>query len=151
MNINSLSEVFWKKIKYVLIFILSLTLIYIIQTKFILKIPLGNNRELLEAIDNYETILEKQVEYTTKVDTIYKAIKAMEFDIHQVQKKDEINKDIIDIRSIYTQNKMNSKYLFGIQSANILQIYFDAKEEYSAMLKNKKIILDNLNECKANI
>jgi len=151
MNINSLSEVFWKKIKYVLIFILSLTLIYIIQTKFILKIPLGNNRELLEAIDNYETILEKQVEYTTKVDTIYKAIEAMEFDIHQVQKKDEINKDIIDIRSIYTQNKMNSKYLFGIQSANILQIYFDAKEEYSAVLKNKKIILDNLNECKANI
>jgi len=151
MNAKSLNEVFWKKIKYILIFILSLTIIYIIQTKFILKIPLSNNSELLEAIDNYETILEKQMEYTTKVDTIHKTIESMQFDIHQVQKKDEINKEIINIRSIYIKNKMNSKYLFGIHSANILQIYFDVKEEYSAMLKNKKIILDNLNKCKANI
>ena len=82
---------------------------------------------------------------------IHEEIKAMEFDIHQVQKKDEINKKIFSIRSVYKENKMNSKYFFGIQSANILQIYFDTREEYSSMLKNKKIIIANLNECKANI
>ncbi|MBQ0740913.1 hypothetical protein J9332_42230, partial [Aquimarina celericrescens] len=87
----------------------------------------------------YETIIKKQNEYTEKVKNIHEEVKAMEFDIHQVQKKDEINKKIFGIRSVYKENKMNSKYFFGIQSANILQIYFDTREEHSSMLKNKKI------------
>ncbi|MFL1895022.1 type VI secretion system TssO [Aquimarina sp. 2-A2] len=148
---ENLSESFWRRVKYILIFSLAVVLIYILQTKFIIKIPVVNNAELLEAIDNYETIIQRQSEYAEKVKNIHEEVKAMEFDIHQVQKKDEINKKIFRIRSVYKENKMNSKYFFGIQSANILQIYFDTREEHSAMLKNKKIIMDNLNECKANI
>lgn len=151
MRVESSNEVFWRKIKYVLLFTLSILIVYILQTKFILKVPVMDNTELLEAINNYETIIEQQAEYAERVKSIHEEIKAMDFDIHQVQKKDEINKKIFNIRSVYKENKMNSKYFFGIQSANILQIYFDTREEHSSMLKNKKIILDNLKECKANI
>ncbi len=151
MKIENLSEVFWRKVKYVLLFTLSIILMYILQTKFILKVPIMDNTELLEAINNYEAIIEKQTEYASRVKNIHEEIKTMEFDIHQVQKKDEINKKIFNVRSVFKENKMNSKYFFGIQSANILQIYFDTREEHSSMLKNKKIILDNLKECKANI
>ncbi|WP_271783472.1 type VI secretion system TssO [Aquimarina algiphila] len=151
MKTEDLSEVFWRKIKYVLLFTLSIVLLYILQTKFILKIPAMDNTELLEAIDGYETIIERQAEYAVQVKNIHEEITAMEFDIHQVQKQDEINKKIFSIRSVYKENKMNSKYFFGIQSANILQIYFDTREEHSSLIKNKKIILDNLKECKANI
>ncbi len=151
MKVEDLSEVFWRKIKFVLLFTLSIVLLYILQTKFILKIPVMDNTELLEAIDSYETIIERQTEYAAQVKSIHEEITAMEFDIHQVQKQDEINKKIFRIRSVYKENKMNSKYFFGIQSANILQIYFDTREEHSSLLKNKKVILDNLKECKANI
>lgn len=151
MKVENLNEVFWMKIKYILLFILAVIILYILQTKFILKVPIIDNSEMLAAINNYETIIDKQVEYANKVQGIHKEIEAMEFDIHQVQKKDEINKKIFTIRSVFKENKMNSKYIFGIQSANILQIYFDTREEHSSLIKNKKIIQDNLNECKANI
>ncbi len=151
MKLDNLSEVFWRKIKYVLLFTLSVILIYIIQTKFMLKIPVVDNNELLDAIQDYEVIIDKQKDYAVKIKEIQEEITAMEFDIHQVQKQDEINKKIFGIRSVYKDNKMNSKYMFGIQSANILQIYFNTREEHSSLLRNKKVIVDNLNECKANI
>jgi len=151
MKTETLDESFWRRIKFILLFTLAIVLLYILQTKFITKIPAVDNGELLKAISNYEKIIQKQKEYTEKVKNINEELKVMKFDIHQVQKKDEINKKIFGVRSVYKENKMNSKYFFGIQSANILQIYFDTREEYSSMLKNKKIIMDNLNECKANI
>ncbi len=110
-----------------------------------------DNTELLEAISSYETIIEKQTEYATQIKTIHEEVTAMDFDIHQVQKQDEINQKIFSIRSIFKENKMNSKYFFGVQAANILQIYFDTREEHSSLIKNKKIIVENLKECKANI
>lgn len=151
MKTENISESYWRKVKYILLFTLTVVLLYILQTKFIIKIPVVNNGELLSAIDNYETIIKKQNEYSEKIKNIHEEVKTMEFDIHQVQKKDEINKKIFGIKSVFKENKMNSKYFFGVQSANILQIYFDTREEHSSMLKNKKIIMDNLNECKANI
>lgn len=151
MKTENLNESFWRRIKFILLFSLAIVLLYILQIKFIVKIPVVDNGELLRSISNYETIIRKQNEYTKQVKDIHEEVKAMEFDIHQVQKKDEINKKIFGIRSVYKGNMMNSKYFFGIQSANILQIYFDTREDHSSMLKNKKIIVDNLNECKANI
>lgn len=151
MKTDNSDELFWKRVKLILIFTLGIIMLYILETKFMIKIPAVDNEELLEAIHNYETIIQTQNEYVEKVKNIHEEIKAMEFNIHQVQKKDEIGKKILDIQSLYKDNEMNSKYFFSIQSANILQIYFDTKEEYSSMLRNKKIIVDNLNECKANI
>lgn len=151
MKVENLTEQFWRKIKFVLLVILAIIILFIIQTKFILKIPEENNNELLGAIDNYETILEIQKEYALKTKEIHEEIKVMKFDVHQVQLQDEINKKIYNIESVYKQNKMNSKYFFGIQSAKILQIYFDTKEEYSSLIKNKDVIVNNLKECKANI
>ncbi len=151
MKLENLSELFWRKIRYVLLFVLAVVIMYVVQTKFMLKIPEVNNNELLEAIGDYEVIIEKQKEYAERIKEVHGEITEMDFDIHQVQKQDEINRKVFVIRSIYKDNKMNSKYLFGIQSANVLQIYFNTREEHSSLIKNKKIILDNLNECKANI
>lgn len=151
MKTNNLSESFWRRIKFILLFALGVILLYVLQTKFMVKIPVVDNEELLEAINDYEAVIQTQSEYAEKVKSIHDEIKAMQFDIHQVQKKDEMTKKIFGIRSVYQENEMNSKYFFAIQSANILQIYFDTREERSAMLNNKKVIINNLNECKANI
>ncbi|MCG8699686.1 MAG: type VI secretion system transmembrane protein TssO [Bacteroidales bacterium] len=145
------NEAFWRKIKFILIFVLCGILIYVAQTKFMIKVPVVDNHELLEAIDGYESIINEQKMYSEQIKKVYQEIEDMEFDIHQVQKKDDIKKQIFNIRSIYKENEMNSKFLFGIQSANILQIYFETREEHSSLIKNKKLIVDNLSKCKANI
>ncbi len=151
MQLENLSEVFWLKIKYILLFILSLLILYIIQTKYIFKVPKSNNKELLGYIDEYESILETQLKCTEKVKGIHQKITEMEFDIHMVQYKDEVRKQMNEVYDIYLKNNRNSKYLFAKQSSNILQIYFETKEEQSSLAKNIKRLAIKLNECKAGI
>ncbi|WP_262895820.1 type VI secretion system transmembrane protein TssO [Aureivirga marina] len=150
-TLNQISEIFWKKIKFIMVFTLSVCLIYIVITKFIFKVPITDNQELLESIKQHETLLEDQQMHIQKIKDIREQIKNMDFQIHQVQTEDDIKRAIFQIRSIYKDNKMNSKYLFSIQSSNLLQMYFDTREQHSSLQKNKEIILNNLNECKANI
>lgn len=151
MQLENLSELFWRKIKYILLFILSIVVLYIIQTSFIFKIPTSNNKELLGYINEYENILEKQLICTEKIKGIHKKITDMEFDIHMVQYKDEVRKEMNEVYGIYLSNNRNSKYLFAKQSSNILQIYFETKEEESSLTKNIKKLATKLNECKAGI
>jgi ribosomal protein L23 len=151
MKIDNLSEVFWRKIKYVLLFILSVLVLYIIQTKYIFKVPKSNNKELLGSINEYETILNEQVVSAEKIKLVHEKISKMEFDIHMVQSKDDVRKEINEIYDIYLNNNRDSKYLFGKQSSNILQIYFDINEEESSLKNNVKNLTLKLNECKAGI
>lgn len=151
MKLSDLSEVFWLKVKYILLFTLSILILYIIITKFIFKIPKSNNQELLSSINEYEIILAKQLESSKDIKTIHEEISKMEFDIHMVQYKDEVRKKIQKIKDVYFDNKRDSKYFFGKQSADILQIYFEIKEEESSLKENKEVILKKLNECKAGV
>lgn len=151
MKVDSLSELFWRKVKYILLFLLSVVLLYIVSIKYVFVIPHADNAELLESIRGYEGVLEEQHKNKEIITKIFEEIKEMEFDIHQVQAQDEVNKRIIEVRRLYKDNDMSSKFKFGLISADLLMIYFNTKQEHSSLVKNKTIIEGNLMECKANI
>lgn len=151
MKIDSLSELFWKKVRYVLLFLLSAVVVYIVSIRYVFVIPNSDNAELLNSIQHYEDVLDQQRDNKEVITDIHKKIEEMEFSIHQVQAQDEVNKRIMEIRRIYKDNDMSSKFKFGVISADLLLIYFNTKQEHSSLIKNKKIIETNLMECKANI
>ncbi|MCH2225686.1 MAG: type VI secretion system transmembrane protein TssO [Crocinitomicaceae bacterium] len=151
MKVDSLSELFWRKVKYVLLFLLSIVLLYIVSVRYVFVIPHADNAELLNSIKSYEDILDKQHENKEVITKIFVSIDEMEFDIHQVQAQDEVNKRIAEVRRLYKDNDMSSKFKFGLISADLLMIYFNTKQEHSSLVNNKTIIEGNLMECKANI
>lgn len=150
MITDSLGEFFWKKVKFVLLFLLAGTLLYIISIRYVFVIPHSDNAEMLSAIRGYEEVLEKQKESKEQIEKIFAQIKDMEFDIHQVQVQDEVTKRIGQIRRIYKDNELSSKFKFSIISADLMTLYFNTKQEHSSLKKNKVKIEENLMECKAN-
>lgn len=150
MIVDSLSEFFWKKVKFVLLFLLCTVLLYIVSVRYVFVIPHSDNAELLSSILDYEEVLEQQTENKSKIKDIFEQIDKMEFDIHQVQVQDEVTKKISQVRRLYKDNDMSSKFKFGVISADLLLLYFNTKQEHSSLKKNKKLIEDNLMECKAN-
>jgi len=151
MITDSLNEFFWKKVKFILLFLLCGVLLYIISVRYVFVIPKADNAELLGSILNYEKVLEEQKEKKEVITEIFNKIDSMQFDIYQVQVQDEVTKRISEIRRLYKENDLNSKYKFSIISADLLLLFFNTKQEHSSLLKNKKLIEDNLMECKANL
>lgn len=149
MKIDNLSEFFWKKVKFVLLFSLCAVLLYIVSRRYIFVVPHADNAEMLSSIRDYEEVLDEQEESKEKIEKIFKQIEEMEFDIHQVQIQDEVLKRISEIRRLYKDNDLNSKFKFGLISSDLLTLYFNTKQEHSSLKKNKKLIEDNLMECKA--
>ncbi len=150
MKIDELGEFFWKKVKFILLFLLSVVLLYIASVRYVFVIPHSDNAELLGSIRDYEGILDEQKENKEKITKIFEKIKEMEFDIHQVQAQDEVSKRISQIRRLFKDNDLSSKFKFSIIAADLLTLYFNTKQEHSSLKKNKKLIEDNLMECKAN-
>lgn len=148
MNLN---ELFWKKMRYILLFTFVLSIGFIVLTKFIFQVPVFESQELLDDIGNSEKIIEEQEKYIQRVKDLREDIDTIQFDIYQVQKLDELKKQIYSLQDIYKKNSMNNKYIFGIQSSKILKLYFDSREELQTLRKNNDILEQNLNECKANI
>ncbi len=146
-----LTELFWKKTRFVLLFVFSISVLFIVLTKFIFKIPIIESRELLENIQTSEHILEEQEAYLHKVKKLHKTIKEVDFGINQVQKLNEIKVDIDLLQDIYKKNNMNNKYIFGVQASKILKIYFNSREILDKIEKNNEVLEKNLNECKANL
>ncbi len=151
MITDSLNEFFWKKVKFILLFLLCGTLLYIVSVRYIFVIPHSDNAELLSAIRGYEEVLEEQTEKQKEISDLFTKIAEMEFDIHQVQKQDEVTQRISLIRRLYKDHDLNSKYKFSVISADLLTLYFNTKQEHSSLKKNKKLVEDNLMECKANL
>lgn len=145
------NEIFWKKIRFVLLFLFSASVIFIVLTKFIFKIPVIESKDLLGNIQSSEKILEEQEEYIEKVKKIHDSISIVKFEINQVQRLSEIKGNIRALEDVYKKNNMNNKYIFGIQASKILKIYFDARESLNKVEENNKTLEQNLNECKANI
>ncbi|MFL0121113.1 type VI secretion system TssO [Tenacibaculum maritimum] len=122
------SELFWRKVRFVLLFLLFVSTTFIILTKFIFKIPIIESKDLLVNISASERILEEQERYVEKVKILHDSISVVKFEINQVQKLNEIKSDIHMLQNVYKKNNMNNKYIFGVQSSKILKIYFDARE-----------------------
>ncbi len=146
-----LSEYSWKKIRFALIFSWAAGILFVMLTKFFINVPVLESKEIMSDIRNSEEILKSQKEYTSKVIALHDTIQIIQFEINQVQKLDEIKRDIYALEDVYKINNRNNKYLYSLQSSRILNIYFDANEALSKSIKNNKLIEKNLNECKANI
>lgn len=145
------NEIFWKKVKFVLLFLLAGSILFIVLTKFLFQVPSVESVDLLNSISQSEKILKEQDNYIVRIKNIQNEIDSLNFDIHQVQRLDEITKDIYNLQDIYKKNSMSNKYIFGFHSSIILQLYFDSKEELSSTIRNNQTIEKNLEECKANI
>ncbi len=145
------NETFWKNIKFILIFLLSTSVLFIILTKGIFNVPLIESSSILNNINNSEEILKTEQEYVKKVIEIGNQIDSLAFDIHQVQRSNEIKKRIFVLQDIYLQNNRNGKYSFSLQATKILQLHFEAKEELGSVSRSNEDIKKKLNECKANI
>lgn len=144
-------EMFWRKIRFVLLCVFAISLLFIVFTKLLFPVPMVQSMDLLNSIKESEKVLAQQIAYVPKVKTIKQNIDSLDFAIYQVQKKDEIREKILSLQDIYKKNNMGSKYVFGLQSSKILKIYFDTKEELSSIERNNAIIQKDLDECKANL
>jgi len=116
-----------------------------------LKIPITDNQKLLASITEFEKVIETEKKLAETSIKIREEIAVMKFDIYQVQKQDDIKREIFKTQSSYKENNMNSKYKFSLQVRKILQIYYDTREKNSKLIYNSELLSTNLTECQANI
>ena len=74
MRISNLSELFWKKVRYVLLFLLSTVILYIVSVRYVFVIPYSDNADLLNSIKHYEDVLDQQKEKKEAITNIFKDI-----------------------------------------------------------------------------
>ncbi|MCC9073874.1 type VI secretion system transmembrane protein TssO [Flavobacterium sp. F-65] len=145
-----LDETYWKKIKFNLIFIISACVIYIGVTKFLLKTPNFNNTDMLNRINDYEKMQKIKGDYANKSKVIFKTIDTIKYDINQVQRIDEVKRNISEYKQLYKDNEFHSSYNFCLIGGNLLNVFLEINLEESTVKKNDTLIQRSLNECKAN-
>lgn len=94
---------------------------------------------------------EIQHTHMQQAQNIWNEIDSLDFNIHQVQKMDEVKDGIYQLQHIYKENNMNTKFLFGVLSSRVLKCQFDIKEELNSLVHNNALIERDLEECKANL
>lgn len=146
-----MGELFWRKIRFIMLFLLASTLLFFILIKFTIKVPIVESNAIIGDIQHSEEILQEQKEYEKQVKSLHDSISKLDFNINQVQVLDEIKRDIHSLQDVYKRNNMNTKYIFGMEASRILRIYFDSREALDKIQRNNEKIEKNLNECKANI
>lgn len=107
--------------------------------------------ELINEINHSERIFEIQHTHMQQAQNIWNEIDSLDFNIHQVQKMDEVKDGIYQLQHIYKENNMNTKFLFGVLSSRMLKCQFDIKEELNSLVHNNALIERDLEECKANL
>ncbi len=150
MNNVDNNGVIWKNVRFFMLFLICVLSLYVIQTKFLVRIPKANT-ELLESIKNLEKILADEQKFVKEASSVNEEIDTIKFDIHQVQKQDEIIKDIKSMPSIYTAKNNDYKFFYSVMMSKILLIKYDTKEQVSSLKRNQELIDMNLSECKANL
>ncbi len=146
-----LEETFWKEIKFFLIFFITAIIVYIIHTKLVLRVPQDNNRELLVAIDEYETVLEKQKETASTISKLHDTISKLDYNVNMVQLQNDLEREVNQVDDLYEENNNNYKYIFSTQASRLLKIYMDSREAHSAIKYGKQIVGSNYKECEAKI
>lgn len=144
-----MDETFWKKIRFAMIFVLLASLLLLVLVKLIRPIPFIEGSEVMKDIQTSEKILKEQKEYTHRVRILCDTIKGIDFQVNQQQRLEEIKREIQSLEDVYKEK--DAKYIFGLQSARVLRIYFEARESFNKIQTNNKKLKSNLDECKANI
>lgn len=143
-------ETYWKKVKFNLLFIISACIIFIGVTKFLLKTPNLNNTDMLNRINDYEKMQKIKVDYADKSKMIFKNIDTIKYDINQVQRIDEVKRNISEYKQLYKDNEFHSSYNFCLIGGNLLNVFLEINLEESTVRKNDTLVQTSLNECKAN-
>ena len=143
-------ETYWKKAKFNLLFIISACVIFIGLTKFLLKTPDFNNTDMLNRINDYEKMQKIKVDYANKSKLIFKTIDTIKYDINQVQRIDEVKRNISEYKQLYKDNEFHSSYNFCLIGGNLLNVFLEINLEESTVKKNDTLVQTSLNECKAN-
>jgi|GEM_PF-1773997 len=143
-------ETYWKKVKFNLIFIISTCIIFIGVTKFLLKTPHFNNTDMLNRINDYEKMQKIKADYANKSRFIFKNIDTIKYDINQVQRIDEVKRNISEYKQLYKDNEFHSSYNFCLIGGNLLNVFLEINLEESTVKKNDTLVQTSLNECKAN-
>lgn len=144
-------EILWGNIRFLLLLIFSIAAIYILLCRYILSVPTEDCSELINEINHSERIFEIQHTHMQQAQSIWNEIDSLDFNIHQVQKMDEVKNEIYQLQHVYKDNNMNTKFLFGVLSSRMLKYRFDIKEEWNSLLRNNALIERDLEECKANL
>ena len=144
-------EMLWGNIRFLLLLIFSVAAIYIILCRYILNVPTEDSSELINEINHSERIFEIQHTHMQQAQNIWNEIDSLDFNIHQVQKMDEVKDGIDQLQHIYKENNMNTKFLFSVLSSRMLKCQFDIKEELNSLAHNNALIERDLEECKANL
>mgnify|MGYP004701260629 CR=1 FL=1 len=87
-------EMLWGNIRFLLLLIFSVAAIYIILCRYILNVPTEDSSELINEINHSERIFEIQHTHMQQAQNIWNEIDSLDFNIHQVQKMDEV-KDVM--------------------------------------------------------
>ena len=127
-------EMLWGNIRFLLLLIFSVAAIYIILCRYILNVPTEDSSELINEINHSERIFEIQHTHMQQAQNIWNEIDSLDFNIHQVQKMDEVKDGIYQLQHIYKENNMNTKFLFGVLSSRMLKCQFDIKEELNSLV-----------------
>lgn len=143
-------EKYWKKIKFNLLFVICVSVIYIGVTKFMLKTPSYNNSDMLNSINDFEEMQNTKLVYSKKAKEIFKTIDTIQYDINQVHRIDEVKRNISGYKQLYKENEFHSSYNFCLIGGNLLNIFLEINLEESSVKKNDMLIQTSLNECKAN-
>ncbi|OXG06464.1 hypothetical protein BC749_102359 [Flavobacterium araucananum] len=149
-NIIEFDETYWKKVKFNLLFIISACVIFIGVTKFLLKTPNFNNTDMLNRINDYEKMQKIKIDYANKSKRIFKTIDTIKYDINQVQRIDEVKRNISEYKQLYKDNEFHSSYNFCLIGGNLLNVFLEINLEESTVRKNDTLVQTSLNECKAN-
>lgn len=144
-------EVLWGNVRFFLLLIFSVAAIFIILCRYILNVPTEHSSELINDINRSEHIFDVQRAHMQHARNIRNKIDSLDFNVHQVQRMDEVKDEIYQLQYIYKENNMNTKFLFGLLSSRMLKLQFDMKEELNSLVHSNALIERDLEECKANL
>lgn len=144
-------EMLWGNIRFILLLIFSVAVIYIILCRYVLNVPTEDSSELISDINHSERIFEIQRVHMKQANNIWNEVDSLDFNVHQVQRMDEVKDAIFQLQNIYKENNMNTKFFFSVLSSRMLKLRFDIKEELNSLVHNNALIEQDLEECKANL
>ena len=144
-------ELVWTNFRFILLLIFFTVVVFTCLCKYIFRIPEVESDHYISNIKETELLFEEQKTCAERVKEIGNKIDSLDFSVQQIQRLDEIKEETSLLQNVYKEHNNSSKYLFGVHSFRIVKGYFDVKEEFSSTTENNKVIVQYLEECKANL
>lgn len=141
----------WTNFRFTLLLIFFTVVVFTCLCKYIFRIPEVESDHYISDIKETERLFDEQKKCAEQVKEIGNKIDSLDFSVQQVQRLDEIKEEMFLLQNIYQKHNNSSKYLFGTHSFRIVKEYFDVKEEFPTTTENNKVIVQYLEECKANL